>query len=241
MDPGASNAAESRHTAVVWTDPARPEPADLLEALTGRGIDAVLVGDRYLAAAEVCRLYRARSRDRGRAGVAAGAGAGSMLALVIVSPEAQGGTCELCEVVARYAGGTRCWMFGPAEAPALRPIQDDDLRLWSGAGPEPGRKAAVKPGRAPSTPDVLPGQPKSVGRVKAPAGPHLRLAGTEASENPAHPIPPSLVAKASERKADLGAEGGEAGSEEAPAPGGRPLLTPEELEMLLGDENPAQR
>jgi hypothetical protein len=228
MEPGALNAAESRHTAVVWTDPSRPEPVELLGALTGRGIDAVLVGDRYMATAEVCRVYRARGARAGRGP------SGAMLALVIVSPETQGGTCELCEVVARYAGGTRCWMFGPASSPQLRPINDGDLALWSGAPAESPDKAAAKPGegttaaRSEGGPAMVGGPPK---RVRALKGPQLRLAGTEAASEK-----PEGAAKASERNADLGVEGA------AESTGsGRPLLTPEELAMLLGDENPAER
>src|SRR3954467_9710609 len=191
MEPEASNAAESRHTAVVFTDPSLGEPAELLGALTGRGIDAVLVGDRYMAAAEVCRLYRARGGGTGAAP------SGAMLALVIVNPEAQAGSCQLCEAVARYAGGTRCWMFGPAGSPRLRPIHDGDLALWSGVATEPTPKAAVRPGeeqRREPGPLLKAGDPGRKGPV---SGPQLRRGGT-VSETPAP------AARASERNPDSG-------------------------------------
>jgi hypothetical protein len=232
MEPGPSSAAESRHTAVVWTDGSHPEPADLLEALTGRGIDAVLVGDAYMATAEVCRIYRTRGCRAGNGASAA------MLALVIVSPERQNSSCAVCEAVARYAGGTRCWMFGPAGAPQLRPIHDGDLALWSGVPAEPTGKGGVSPAGAP--PSRSEGGPALGGvagvgaakaRVRRPQAsqgpPVLRLTGSENPEG---------EPKASERNADLGLAGAAHSAD-----GARPLLTPEELAMLLGDDDAAER
>jgi hypothetical protein len=237
--PSTPAAAAANHTAVVWIDPGRPRPTDLFEALTGRGIKAIEVSNSFMAIAEVCRLSRSRGTSNGTPDN------DGLLALVAVSPEAQPETAAVCEAVGRYAKGTPCWMFGPARAPRLRPILEGDLAEWRGGGDEhhlPPRVPTLTVARPMSRPEgTAASVPAKSETPRSPAalisGPHLRLAGTDDRSDEA-----KLIA----RNADSGQEGAVTGTESARGRGGSngsedngrpPLLSAEELAMLLGDED----
>jgi hypothetical protein len=222
--PPSVSAAISGPTAVVWADPARDEPQELTAALGARGIHVLEVGSAYMATAQICSVHRDRQRTK------PDNGPGAMLALVIVGPEDEKEAAEVCLLLWQYAGGAPCWLYGPPSAPKLRPIRDEDLATWSGVesgvAPEPAKKPVVRPERArpvAPAPAPAPERPKAAQT----AAPQLRLAGTESS---------SAAPKESERIADPESEGAQGVSQGSP-----PLLTPEELEMLLGDPDEASR
>jgi hypothetical protein len=236
-------ASAGRHTAVVWVDPGRPRPQELFDALVGRGIDAVEVGGPYQALAEVCRLFRARAAEPGTTDKREG-----LLALVTVSPEDQAETCAICEAVARYAAGTPCWMFGPARAPRLRPILEGDLAEWkargelAAGGAVPALQASSQADDA-SEPGPIPMNRQDLQQQATPATtrPHLRLAGTEARAGMPKPADRNADLdndRGAESPRGLGSLGGTADADEAGRP---PLLSAEELSMLLGDEDAADR
>lgn len=243
MEPSTSN--ESRHTAVIWIDPALPAPFELLTALAGRGIHSVRVSSPYMGVAEICRIYRARQRERPDKPL------NNVLALVVVNPEKESRTCAVCEALERYAGGTPCWMYGPAEAPKLRPISESDRAAFAkDAAPAPAGPTTERGGKL--EPIVMPGVSGKGGANAPPpppliklsrqprevASPQLRLAG----DAPMPPPPPAP--KGHDRKRE--GEGGvlkKAGGEERDegkgeeAESSRSVLTPEELAMLLGDDD----
>jgi hypothetical protein len=208
------------HTAVVWMDASRPEPAELFAALEGRGIRPVRACSAYTAAAEICRLHKARRR------LTPDKPARELLALVVVHPESQPQAWPVHEIMSRYAPETPCWMYGPATAPKLRPVCDDDLAGWSGGRAEPGDAVVVRPVPAQKPAPLVqrPGAPKVKPAPQAPPtppsspAPQLRLAGIEALR---------VTPKASERSAD--ADGGkeEAGVGRGAEGGGGALLPPE--------------
>lgn len=128
----------------LWHAPEVEPPALLLKALAARKIAAVPVQSSFRALAELCK-----------------GGA----ALVIVHPEAMVDAPAVWEARARYAPGARLWMYGPASAPKLRAIVEEDVAGWLRIVVTP--RPEVVPARA-----AVP-QPRP---VSAPP-PRLKLAG----------------------------------------------------------------
>lgn len=201
-------------TAVVWADRGEAEPRELVSVLASGGFQVVLVGDPYMAAAEVCRLHRAQ-RGRG--------GAEATLRLVIVGPADARRAAAVCEALWRYAPAAPCWVYGPGGAPRLRPVTEADLGQWAPPS-EPARGVDVGAGGGAKGTSHGP-QLIDRKRFTHPAAPQLRLAGTGE-------LPP----KPADANADGDGDGAEGAGEDS-----RPLLTPEELEMLLGDADGAGR
>jgi hypothetical protein len=136
--------------------------------------------------------------------------------LVIVYPEMLTDTAELCAAVDVYAPGVPRWQYGPVSNPTLRPIVDADVRAWDTRN-------------LPETPqvEVVAG---AMARTPRTVGPHLRLAG----EGP--------VLDNHEKTADGEGEKGFSGGEASPpVVRSAPLITDEELRMLLGEPNEENR
>ncbi len=216
----------------LWHASGVDVPAALLSALSGAkgaagGVKVRVVGDPFLALAELCRVVR-EERKKAAAGVVEATAA----RLVIVYPELLTDAGDLCVAADTYAPGVPRWQFGPATNPTLRPIVESDVAKWG----------------ARNLPVVV--VPEAVERVKTsrtPGVPQLRLAG----EGPVGGLGAGTSG---------GASGGVIGSGEAldnssnpvdaerlaggPAPTtprSAPLITDEELRMLLGEHNDESR
>jgi hypothetical protein len=131
-------------------------------------------------------------------------------AIVLVHPEILSDAVALLEAKSRYAPGARCWMYGPALNPVLRAILESDITAWGGGVREP--EVVVRP-RAGD--DSLRIESHREAPRPRPSPPRLKLAGDPAAL-PA--MDPTECEAEVESKA--------------------PLLTPEELRMLLGDDEP---
>jgi hypothetical protein len=182
----------------------------LVSALKDRGITVASAASVFMALARVCKLEAgARGADRG---------SGSAYALLFVFPERMRDAAELYRTAGQYAPSCRCWLYGPADRPELRAVTEGDVARW------PVREARqpevvvrpITPGPRLTAPAPLPApSPAPVSRA-----PSLRLAGTERA-----------VA------AGGGGTGGSGGNGDGAAVGPQaPILTPEELRMLLGEE-----
>ncbi len=149
------------------------------------------------------------------------AGRGSSPAIVILHPETLPDAGALWEAKLRYAPGARCWMYGPAAKPTLRAIVDSDVQSWGAGTREHEPEIVVRPRPAPppgakdETYKIGPRREPAPARYK-PATPQLKL--TE------EPLPAPISGPP---------QGG--ASEESSRSA---LLTPEELRMLLGDDEP---
>lgn len=141
------------------------------------------------------------------------AGRGASPALVIVHPETMSDAVALWQAKSRYAPGARCWMYGPAASPTLRAIVEGDIMAWGGGDRrEPEVVVKPQPNKAEDSLKIGPRRDPPGPKPRS-GGPRLKLAGEPL------PLPPP---------------GGEPAEEASPAP----LLTPEELRMLLGDDEP---
>ena len=137
------------------------------------------------------------------------AGRAGAPAIVLVHPEVLSDAVALLEAKSRYAPGARCWMYGPALNPALRAIVESDIAAWGGVRqPE----VVVRP-RAGD--DSLRIESHREAPRPRPSPPRLKLAGDPAAL-------PALDPAECEAEVESKA----------------PLLTPEELRMLLGDDEP---
>ena len=137
-----------------------------------------------------------------------------VLILLIVEPEQTDWTADLLAAAEVYAPSARLWMFAEEDESQLRQITEDDRRFFVGA--DPGPDAADGP--------ELVVVPRSPGQ-----GPSLRLTDTGDHPEPVGPEDVSTGPAAGET-----AEGDEDESPRDPAS----LLSDDELNMLLADEDP---
>jgi hypothetical protein len=138
--------------------------------------------------------------------------------LVIVFPEMLTDAAELCLAADAYAPGVPRWQYGPAANPTLRPIVEADVTAWCSRGsdavvvPQP-REAVV---------------PRASSRTMAP---QLRLAGEG----------PGVTLDNRAESADAGLAGEGVGQALPPTARSVPLISDEELRMLLGESNDESR
>jgi hypothetical protein len=212
---GVSPRPASTFTVALWHPAGTPPPPKLVGELARRGITVRPVTSPFMALATLCREAR-RS-------------AGAQVALVLASPEALPDAAAVYDAAMQYAPSARVWLYGPEANPTLRAVIDSDVDRWRG-GSEPGQRAesapavVVHPGAMPRPAPRPVAQANAGYRTKQPAQASLRLSG-------AGPMDPGR------KPADLG--GDELAGQEEPA---RPsqLLTPEELRMLLGEDDPGR-
>jgi len=238
-------------TVALWHDPATPAPPRLVAKLAERDVAILDVTNPFMALAALCRLQREAQQTSppSRSG-----------ALVIVSPETLDEAAAVYETATRYAPGCRCWLYGPESAPQLRAVSTHDVAAWAQepAAP-PAPPAAVAPAPSPNTPPVQP-EPavkvrpaaiKAAVKASGPAGgrpvapppfwvgtpdyrtktvgpPKLRLAGTYQVD----PVPQRSDLESGEG----GGSAGESGAGVANPSRSGPILTAEELQMLLGED-----
>ena len=137
------------------------------------------------------------------------AGRGASPAIVLVHPESLPDAAAAWEAKARYAPGARCWMYGPAADPKLRAVVETDVAAWPGA---PRPETVVTPQPTPPADSMRIGPRPPLPRP--PAGPpKLKLTGEPLPVGPGAEEDPKDASKA-------------------------PLLSAEELRMLLGDGEP---
>ena len=219
----------------LWHASGTEVPTELLAALSGvkakpDGVRIKVVCDPFMALASLCRV---RSDERGR-GDGTGPAGPTSARLVMVYPELLTDAAELCTAADTYAPGVPRWQYGPATNPTLRPIVEEDVAKWtSRQSPAVVVTAAAAESaafaRSSRTQEVPGPQLRLAGE-----GPLPGLSGSAAGEggmldNPHEPVDGERLA------------GGPAA---AAAPRSAPLITDEELRMLLGehtDEGAAER
>lgn len=130
--------------------------------------------------------------------------------IVIVYPERLSDASTLLEALWRYAPGTRCWGYGPASNPRLAAIVEQQ------AG-HPGPDATVAPAPPATRPAPDPGSAAAMSAVE----PKLKLteSGTISTASDTSDL---------QEDDDLGPRVR------------RPLLSAEELSMLLGEDGPEE-
>lgn len=207
--PAARAASPSNAKCILWHAPGQPPRPDLLGALNRPGFRAKKCQSAWSAFAHLTARTGEWATCPGEAAV-----------LVLVNPDALPGVADLVDIVDRYNPASAVWMYDPAGKPQLRAVTAADLAAWrSGTG-------------QPSTPQPVVPAPI---RTSAPA---LRLAGEGplASPSPARvaqaqrapdPNPDVKVVPRTQREPSQG---------EPPASAAQPLLSDEELAMLLSED-----
>jgi hypothetical protein len=208
----------------LWHASGIDVPRELLAALAGVKEGPVTifpVGDPFLALAQLCRLTREERRR--------GTGAPTSARLVIVYPELLTDAADLCAAADTYAPGVPRWQYGPATNPTLRPVVEEDVARWAARHAPPPQVVVTAAAREPEA-----ARRTSRTQVSPPA---LRLAGEGPVQGRALDNPPDRAdVQGSTRLAD------EPPSQAAPpAPRGAPLITDEELRMLLGENESESR
>lgn len=209
----------------LWHASGTDVPASLLSALSGAktapgSVRVRVVCDPYMALAELCRV-------RGTERAAIDSKGATSARLVMVYPELLTDAAELCRAADTYAPGVPRWQFGPASNPTLRPIVEDDVARWSGrsASPVVVVQAAVESAVSARSSRTVPMRPM--------AGPQLRLAGEGPGLSASEEGPGALDNLGQVADGERLAGGGAAPS---PSKSG-PLITDEELRMLLGEHH----
>jgi hypothetical protein len=212
-------------TAVVWTSPGTEIPHELRAALGKGGLKVMQARGVYSALAALCRLDRAAAVD-----------ARAQCALVLVNPSALDSPAALCGAAEKYASRARFWMYITG-ATRLRAVTSEDIEGWrDGKEPATGKAKAGKaqpykpqtPREEPSVTIKRPGGGVGISRTGAKAGgavqaaepgPKLRLAGD-----------------GGEMKMEGGSPSADAPAAEPGKDARKPVITPEELEMLLRED-----
>lgn len=213
-------------TVTLWHASGVDVPRELLAALSGvkagpaggpGNVKVQVVGDPFLALANLCRVTREERRiNTGELPTTA--------RLVIVFPEMLTDAAELCLAADAYAPGVPRWQYGPAANPTLRPIVESDVAAWGSRGAEV--LVIPQPSRMDPTPAL---------RTSRTMTPHLRLAG----EGPAAGVGGGVPLDNRAESADAGLAG--EGQPLPPTARSAPLISDEELRMLLGESNDESR
>jgi hypothetical protein len=223
----AAKNSKSGFAVAIWHRPGERPPEKLLAALKSRGIGIVEVQSAYGALAEVCqRLDLAAEAGKRQFGV------------VAVYPERLEDPAILWDALARYAPGTRCWAYGPAgdANPKLAPIVEKKPENPSDASPaerppESRARSTSALGGPVRLAGAAPGQPARTGGGlgQKVVEPKLKLTGPSAGPaGGTRTAPLDMDAAGADFRL---MEDEESGSPRAP------LLSPEELSMLLGDDD----
>lgn len=218
-------------------------PQDLREALEKGGIRVIEAASAYAALAELCRLDRGlrATPDRGKAAAPA---------LLLVTPERFAGAEALLQAAERYAASAKLWMFGPAGAERLRAITSEDRRTQFGAAASIAQKLRDPLPLTLSTGPLVAPQPKAPDGM---SGSRLMPGGSWSTVPPLRVTPTGggLVGGAGRHRVMLkvrpdpvsgGLAGGVLGPSGVPAVPAeprtreKPLLTTEELRMLLEED-----
>lgn len=195
-------------TVVLWHVPDERPPAPLVRHLEARSIRINRVTSPFMALAHLCQLTPRNRTQRGQ------------VAVIFVHPERLPDAAAVFEAAARYAPGARCWMYGPASNPRLRAVVEADVEAWSGEPTIAMPQVVVRP----------PVAHRAAANAGAPSGYRARPA-----PQPPLRLTPGERVDAGFQPADV--EESELAGHAEPA---RPsqLLTPEELAMLLGEDEP---
>lgn len=200
--------SKGKFAVAVWHAPNEAIPERLMTGLRARGIATVGATSIYGTLAEACRLHAAAQQQglKGTTGV------------VVVYPERLEGTAALWDAVRRYAPGTRLWVYGPESNPKTTEIVEPVVRDEPKPSPKPAQDRAIP----------LADEPVQ-GRGSGGGGPGVRpFPGVE----PKLKLTESGGMDQTTEGSDLDGESGEGADRGS---GRRPLLTTEELSMLLGE------
>lgn len=244
-DSETGGGVPARPRCVLWLAPGASAPEDLRQSLEKRGLGVVEVHDPFAAMARLCVMDR--STQPGEPAVI----------LIVASPAAPAQAAEVVHAAERYAPRVVCWLYDAAGNPKLRRILPEDVQGWSrqavvgpaGAGSPPRlRLTDAEPATPPSptssssasatAPSARPGASGStpITAVIAPARP-----GTASRPRLAEPDP---------MQANNGTPPGGTPPPGTPTPGPapsppaehrprvHPILTNEELSMLLAEDLP---
>jgi hypothetical protein len=221
----AESGTKGKLTVALWHGPGEPPPERLLSALKAKGIPTVEVTSAHAALAEVCsRLDLPMEGGKRPFGI------------VAVFPERLPDADALWEVLARYAPGTRCWGYGPAGMPnpRLSPIVEPKK-------PYPIEDEPVGPPAAVGKGNVAPRPPA---QTNLQARTEVVPRGAAAKPGVAGTMPSKVVEPKLKLTGPVGVDRGPGEADlrlrdddsEGDGPPRRPLLSAEELSMLLGEE-----
>lgn len=254
--------AQEEHRCIAWRRAASPLPEALAGALARRGISPDIETDRFGALAAVLLAHRS-----GRLGAESRGDHVPPTILLLIEPEELAGVASVVRAAESYAPGAVCWAFESRANPALRAVTPSDLERWESPASVPtsrGRadplpqEAGVEPARdLPATSEPGAGEPDAAGLgedfqpgvVEVLSGrTFVRRAAEERGARDARtgsvrPLPPLRLAG----EGPIGPLGVNSDPSAAELGGDTPgvdpasgLLTAEELEMLLADDEDAR-
>lgn len=227
---------------IVWHPRGEAPDSVLLATLAKRGFQVEPCDNAYEALAHVC----------GRGFEGAPADKPPRTALLLNDPERLPAATEVVTLAGRYAQHTKCWMFESRGERRLHAVSQEDLLRWTApTETTPGAPGVVTiakniasrvaPVPAPKArPGTEAGQAAAAALAAAVGGPRLRLSGEgqlpPAPDEPGAPGEVGRLASAARGASENSAPEGGGGSGGSP-----PLLTEQELEMLLArDPLPGQ-
>jgi hypothetical protein len=203
-------------------------PEGLLSALTRRGIDVSGCTSAHRAMAMLC-AFAADDED-------------APLILLLVEPERVPLAALLTDAIELYAPAVTPWLYADDGSPQLRAVEASDLEKWFGRGTSIEDQTAGDPAieAGPTLKLVGPGSrdpsgggaPHTHPKVGGEVHPATELGSADERAHPPRSVHPEVSSTpASENRGTT--SHGDGGAETVDPP---PLLTDEELSMLLSDE-----
>lgn len=265
MPPAADNTpiGPAALRCVLWHPSGAALPADLLNSLSKRIGHITVCTDAFAALAEVCVTHR--DAWRSPTDPAPSPGSRPSTVLLLVHPPQLGDLAETLAEIRTFAPETLCWKYDASANPKLSAVVESDVSAWMARGAGSASAAAgveslstarttnhgdqralssisspftpvSTPQRAPSPPAIQPNAEPAPQRPAA-AAPSLRLTGVDGHDQPLQK--PEIVVRPQPRVGGLRLRGEppqDADQSSNPPQRPRPLLTAEEMRMLLGDD-----
>jgi hypothetical protein len=216
---------------ILWCADAAVVPSELLAALGRHGVSASRVPSPYLSLAEVCR--HGGSRGDSPPGVRRGT-----VILVLIEPATLPLAADMIRAVSRYAPRAAVWVYESAVNSKLRAVVEEDVNRWDGSN-----LARSDNGGLQHTPTVVVRPGGGLDPRGSMAQGVRTVSGVGRINDAPRTNPPAATLRLSH---DSRVDGGSAHADvdvgtdpgpDEPSRPSRPLLSTEELSMLLADDD----
>jgi hypothetical protein len=239
---------------VLWHPPGVQLPGDLLNSLSRRIGRMALCSDPFTVMAELCANEGTDDSTK------------PATALLLAFPERLSDLPEVLSEIRTYAPHAVCWKYDERANPRLAAVVETDVTAWLARGASAAAGAGTSQSQvttthrseqrnpssvssSPLAPAAIPRSAPASSPAASPAAamrPPLRLTTDDEPPRTGRPAAPEVVVRPQpERITPPSRQGpppltlrgeGPAHPDGASAPPPRPVLTPEEMRMLLGDD-----
>jgi hypothetical protein len=213
---------------VLWHAGDITLPGELLASLTKRIGRVTVCTDAHAALAEACLIHRASRPSSATTGTSSTPPTTDRPGvLLLLQPKALENPADVLDAAEVYAPSVLRWVYDRSATPKLRPVVPSDLDQLRARNTTTARPSATFPASAPVAVHA-PAHVAALGAAAASASPSIPASSS------AGPPALRLVPAPHDSVRDTGAPSAEPSARPGVRP--RPLLSEEELRMLLGTD-----